>query len=107
MTDSNQRVDLTGRVLMNKLRVERLLGEGGMGAVYEVEHLITKHHRALKVMHGKLATNAETIARFIREAGVAGTLRTPYVVETFDAEFVLIQMLAFASLEYANAGVRQ
>jgi serine/threonine protein kinase len=85
MTDSNQRVDLTGRVLMNKLRVERLLGEGGMGAVYEVEHLITKHRRALKVMHGKLAANAETIARFIREAGVAGTLRTPYVVETFDA----------------------
>jgi serine/threonine protein kinase len=100
MTDSNQRVDLTGRVLMNKLRVERLLGEGGMGAVYEVEHLITKHRRALKVMHGKLAANAETIARFIREAGVAGTLRTPYVVETFDAgqlddgsPYVLMELL--------------
>ncbi|MBX7196815.1 MAG: serine/threonine protein kinase, partial [Sandaracinaceae bacterium] len=100
MTDSNQRVDLTGRVLMNKLRVERLLGEGGMGAVYEVEHLITRHRRALKVMHSKLATNAETIARFIREAGVAGTLRTPYVVETFDAgqlddgsPYVLMELL--------------
>ena len=33
MTDQNQRVDLTGRVLMNKLRVERLLGEGGMGVL--------------------------------------------------------------------------
>jgi serine/threonine-protein kinase len=100
MTDPNHRVDLTGRVLMNKLRVERLLGEGGMGAVYEVEHLITKHRRALKVMHGKLAANAETIARFIREAGVAGTLRTPYVVETFDAgqlddgsPYVLMELL--------------
>ncbi len=100
MTDQNQRVDLTGRVLMNKLRVERLLGEGGMGAVYEVEHLITRHHRAIKVMHSKLATNAETIARFIREAGVAGTLRTPYVVETFDAgqlddgsPYVLMELL--------------
>ncbi|MBN8612170.1 MAG: serine/threonine protein kinase [Deltaproteobacteria bacterium] len=100
MTDQNQRVDLTGRVLMNKLRVERLLGEGGMGAVYEVEHLITRHRRALKVMHSKLATNAETIARFIREAGVAGTLRTPYVVETFDAgqlddgsPYVLMELL--------------
>jgi serine/threonine-protein kinase len=80
--------------------VERLLGEGGMGAVYEVEHLITRHRRALKVMHSKLATNAETIARFIREAGVAGTLRTPYVVETFDAgqlddgsPYVLMELL--------------
>ncbi len=100
MSDSSQRVDLVGRVLMNKLRVERLLGEGGMGAVYEVEHLITRHRRALKVMHPKLSANAETIARFIREAGVAGTLRTPYVVETFDAgqlddgsPYVLMELL--------------
>lgn len=101
MTSPNPRVDLTGRVLMNKLRVERLLGEGGMGAVYEVEHLITRHRRALKVMHGTLAANADTIARFIREAGVAGTLRTPYVVETFDAgqlddgsPYVLMELLS-------------
>lgn len=111
MTDPNQRVDLTGVVLMNKLRVVRLLGAGGMGAVYEVEHLITRHRRALKVMHAALARNTDTIARFIREAGVAGTLRTPYVVETFDAgqlddgsPYVLMELLEGRPLGAAFEG---
>ena len=93
---------------MGKLHVLRLLGEGGMGAVYEVEHLITRHHRALKVMHQSYSASTETVARFIREAGVAGTLKTPHVVETYDAgqledgsPYVLMELLqghTFAAL---------
>ena len=92
--------DLIGETLLGKLRVIRLLGQGGMGAVYEVEHLITRHRRALKVLHEKHGASHDTVARFIREAGVAGTLRTPYVVETFDAgeledgsPYVLMELL--------------
>ncbi|MFO0681085.1 MAG: serine/threonine-protein kinase [Sandaracinus sp.] len=77
--------DRTGSVLLGKLKVLRLLGQGGMGQVYEVEHLITRHRRALKIMHARYATSSESVARFIREAGVAGKLRTPHVVETYDA----------------------
>jgi tRNA A-37 threonylcarbamoyl transferase component Bud32 len=105
--------DLTGRTLMGKLQVLRLLGEGGMGAVYEVEHLITRHHRALKVMHQRYAASTETVARFIREAGVAGTLKTPHVVETYDAgqledgsPYVLMELLSgttFAALVDSGA----
>jgi serine/threonine-protein kinase len=91
---------LVGQTLLGKLKVVRLLGQGGMGAVYEVEHLITRHHRALKVMHGHFSASSETIARFIREAGVAGTLKTPHVVETYDAgqledgaPYVLMELL--------------
>jgi serine/threonine protein kinase len=100
MSATPHRTDLTDRVLMNKLRVVRLVGEGGMGAVYEVEHLITRHRRALKVMHSSYASSPETIARFVREAGVAGTLKTPHVVETYDAgqlddgsPYVLMELL--------------
>lgn len=39
--------NLVGRTLLGKLKVVRLLGSGGMGAVYHVEHLLTKHDRAL------------------------------------------------------------
>ena len=39
-----------GVVLLGKLRVVRLLGAGGLGAVYEVEHELTKHRRALKLL---------------------------------------------------------
>ncbi len=92
--------DRTGTVLLGKLKVLRLLGQGGMGQVYEVEHLITRHRRALKIMHARYATSTETVARFIREAGVAGTLKTVHVVETYDAgqledgsPYVLMELL--------------
>ena len=108
MTNPDHRLDLTGQTLLGKLHVIRLLGEGGMGAVYEVEHLITRHHRALKVMHQSYSASTETVARFIREAGVAGTLKTPHVVETYDAgqledgsPYVLMELLqghTFAAL---------
>ncbi|MGE0786483.1 MAG: serine/threonine-protein kinase [Sandaracinaceae bacterium] len=91
---------LVGKVLLGKLEVLRLLGEGGMGAVYEVRHRITKHHRALKVLHPRFASDAEVVGRLLREASVAGTLRSPHVVETFDAgqledgsPYVLMEML--------------
>jgi serine/threonine-protein kinase len=95
-----QNEDRSGTVLLGKLKVLRLLGQGGMGQVYEVEHLITRHRRALKIMHARYASSNETIARFIREAGVAGTLKTPHVVETYDAgqledgsPYVLMELL--------------
>jgi len=97
--------ELVGTVLWEKLRVVRRLGGGGMGAVYEVEHLITKHRRALKILHRKYITKPRYVRRLIREAGVAGTLKTPYVVETFDAgvledgsAYVLMELLDGRSL---------
>jgi serine/threonine-protein kinase len=91
---------LLGKVLLGKLEVIRLLGAGGMGAVYEVVHRITRHHRALKVLHADFAKDAEVVARFLREASVAGTLNSAHVVETFDAgqledgsPYVLMEML--------------
>lgn len=89
-----------GTIVMEKLRVDARLGAGGMGAVYRVHHLVTKHDRALKVLHADLAGDAEVIKRLTREAGVAGTLRSPHVVETLDvgeledgSPFVLMELL--------------
>lgn len=71
-----------------------------MGVVYEVEHRLTKHRRALKVLHPHMSMDAEITTRLLREASVAGTLRTKHVVETFDAgqldngsAYVLMEML--------------
>jgi eukaryotic-like serine/threonine-protein kinase len=74
-----------GTLLAGKLRIIRIIGEGGMGAVYEVEHEFTKHRRALKLLHPDLAMLPGIVARFHREASAAGRIGSPHIVETFDA----------------------
>jgi eukaryotic-like serine/threonine-protein kinase len=75
-----------GTLIGEKFRVVRMLGKGGMGVVYEVVHELTKHHRALKLLHGDVAADhPDLVRRFLREASVAGTLGDPRIVETFDA----------------------
>ncbi|MBW2464666.1 MAG: protein kinase [Deltaproteobacteria bacterium] len=74
-----------GDLVAGKLEVIRKIAGGGMGAVYEVEHRLTKHRRALKVLHQSQALNRRYVERLLREASVAGRLNSPYVVETLDA----------------------
>ncbi|HEY3493649.1 MAG TPA: protein kinase [Polyangiaceae bacterium] len=74
-----------GAVVAERLQIVRVLGAGGMGAVYEVEHLITKHRRALKLLHAEVSSAPGVIERFLREASAAGRVGNPHIVETFDA----------------------
>jgi serine/threonine protein kinase len=87
-------------VVSGKLEVIRKIAGGGMGAVYEVEHKLTKHRRALKILHKSQALNRRHVERLLREASVAGRLDTPHVVETLDAgmledgtPYVLMELL--------------
>jgi tRNA A-37 threonylcarbamoyl transferase component Bud32 len=66
-------------------RVERRLGEGGMGAVWVAWHEALQRRVALKVLHGELAQNEEAAKRFAREAVAASRVRHPGVVEVYDA----------------------
>ena len=74
-----------GTLLDRKFRIVSLLGEGGMGAVYQIEHEITKHRRALKLLHKSMAAVPSVVERFLREASAAGRVGNPHIVETFDA----------------------
>ncbi len=73
-----------GTILGGKFRVVRTLGIGGMGAVYEVQHTLTQHRRALKILKAD-SENAEAKVRLLREASAAGRIGNPHIVETFDA----------------------
>ncbi|MDB4942689.1 MAG: serine/threonine protein kinase [Labilithrix sp.] len=76
---------LIGALLGESYQVVRVIGEGGMGRVYEARHLRLKERRfAAKVLHGDLAKNAEIVARFMREAESASSLSHPNVVDVFD-----------------------
>ncbi len=76
--------------LLNKLigetyQIIRVVGEGGMGRVYEARHLRLKERRfAVKVLHNDLAKNVEIVTRFMREAESASSLSHPNVVDVFD-----------------------
>ena len=61
-----------GDIIDGKYRIVRLIGEGGMGAVYEGEN--TRIHRrvAIKVLHAAVAEQGDAVARFEREAQAAG-----------------------------------
>jgi len=97
--------DRVGQVLLGKLRVVRHIGGGGMGDVYEVEHLLTHHRRALKIVRSELARQPRYVERLLREASIAGRLQTPFVAETLDAgrledgsAYVLMELLHGRSL---------
>ena len=70
------RPDLTGQILDRRFRVERLLGKGGMGAVWRVQHVESLQALALKTIDPGLAANPEAVDRFLREARAAGALRS-------------------------------
>ena len=69
-----------------KYRVVRALGEGGMGTVYLVEHLLMKKRVALKVVSQTLVGSPEALDRFHREIQAAAQLEHPNIVRALDAE---------------------
>jgi serine/threonine protein kinase len=75
---------LPGAVLDGKYRIERQLGKGGMGAVFQAIHLGTTRTVAVKVIVPQLAARDEFLFRFQREAEAAGRLRHPNVVNVTD-----------------------
>ncbi|MEJ7728151.1 MAG: protein kinase [Polyangiaceae bacterium] len=76
---------LPGDLVADRFRIVRRLGQGGMGAVYEIVHEVTLHRRALKLLHAEWAQRADAVERFLREASAAGRIGNPHIVETFDA----------------------
>lgn len=73
-----------GDVIDGKYTVIRLMGEGGMGAVYEVRHEVIGGRFALKCLHAQHATNEVTVQRFIQEAKSASAIGSEHIVLVTD-----------------------
>ncbi|MDB4955877.1 MAG: Protein kinase [Myxococcales bacterium] len=76
-------------ILLDKYRVETLLGFGGMGLVIKAHHLALDEHVAIKILRDDIELDDENVARFIREAKAVVRLKSEHVarirdVGTFD-----------------------
>jgi serine/threonine protein kinase len=93
-----------GQTLDEKYRLERLLGQGGMGAVYLATHLGTERYVALKLITPQFMRNEEFVERFKREARAAGRLRHPNVVDVTDFGFASTgkERVAYLVMEYLD-----
>jgi Tol biopolymer transport system component/tRNA A-37 threonylcarbamoyl transferase component Bud32 len=78
---------LTGDVLSERYRVVRFIARGGMGEVYEAEHLDLRERIAIKILRPGIAQDPRTMQRFRRESQLSRKVTHPNVCRIFDIEY--------------------
>jgi len=78
--------ELIGQVIGGRYRVTRVIGEGGMGVVYEAEQQMGPHVRrvAIKTLLPSLSADHTIVSRFYRESGVVAQLEHPNTIRFYD-----------------------
>lgn len=102
---------LVGVVLSGRYLIEKLIGEGGMGAVYQAEHTHMRKRLAIKVLHPEMSRLPEVVARFEREAMAAAHIDHPNVAAATDfgkledgSFFLVLEYIEGRSLRDAIGG---
>jgi serine/threonine-protein kinase len=75
-----------GQLINNKYRLVRLIGDGGMGSVWEAHHEMLGTTVALKFLHAALARRKGLVERFLQEARVSARIKSPNVVLVSDVD---------------------
>ncbi|HWA73458.1 MAG TPA: serine/threonine-protein kinase [Polyangiaceae bacterium] len=95
----------TGQIIGGKYRLLRLIGQGGMGEVYEAQHAVVGRRFAVKFLHAHLAQSNSALLRFRREAEAAGALENEHIAAVVDfdisqdgAPFLVMEYLVGESL---------
>jgi serine/threonine protein kinase len=82
--DTASESSLVGSIIDNKVRLEAILGQGGMGAVYRGRHLLLERTVAVKVLRPEILTVEGSLERFFREARTAAATEHPNIVTVYD-----------------------
>src|SRR5512133_579929 len=102
-----------GSVLVDKYRITREIGRGGMAAVYEAENVDIGKRVAVKVLSAELVTSRVVRERFLREARAAAAVRSPYICDVYDVDefdnrpFLVMELLEGESLYDRMTRVRR
>jgi serine/threonine-protein kinase len=92
---------LIGKVLSERYRIVRKIGEGGMGAVYQAEHALIEKKIALKILFQDLTRRPDLIARFLQEAKSASRIGHENVIDISDFG-QSPEGLVFIAMEYLD-----
>jgi serine/threonine protein kinase len=93
-----------GELIGGRYRLELPLGEGGMGSVWQAEHVTLHTPVAVKFITPSHEESEDALARFMREAQAAAALRSTHIVQVFDfgvesgAAYMAMELLAGESL---------
>src|SRR5437868_9326634 len=89
-----------GSIVAGKLRVDRIIGKGGMGVVAVATHLQLDQQVAIKVLHDELASQTEVVERLMREARASSRLKSEHVCRVSDvgqletgAPYIVMELL--------------
>jgi eukaryotic-like serine/threonine-protein kinase len=98
---------LVGTTIDGRYEVIRIIGEGGMGTVYEVRHKMLGRAFAMKVLRRDIAREKDLAARFINEAMATGAIKHPHIVSITDfgrlvdtTPFFVMEMLVGRTLAH-------
>ena len=95
-----------GAIIGGKYRILRLIGEGGMGAVYEARHEHLGSSVALKFLHPELSQRPGIVARFLQEGRVSASIKSIHVTQVMDVDqtpdgsaYLVMELLEGETLE--------
>ena len=86
MHDRVPALPAVGAILAGKYRIERVIGAGGMGVVFEATHMRIGQRVAIKMLQPRTLEASDLVTRFAREARAAGQLRSPNTARVTDVD---------------------
>ena len=87
-TDQSVGTKLIGSTVAGRYALVRLLGDGGVGAVYKAEDNLLRRFVAIKLLHPSAAANPDTVQRFLLEAQAAASIGHPNIITLAGIECV-------------------
>ncbi|MDH5492109.1 MAG: serine/threonine protein kinase [Myxococcales bacterium] len=100
---------LVGTTLAGRYHLVRLLGDGGMGAVYKAADPVLRRFVAIKLLHAATARNSSAVQRFVREARSSAAIGHPNIIDVLDfgeagtRPYLVMEYLRGRSLSHAIA----
>ncbi|MDW8251155.1 MAG: serine/threonine-protein kinase, partial [Myxococcales bacterium] len=92
----------SGEVIAHKYQIERVLGIGGMGVVLSAIHLHLHQRVAIKMLLPEVASNPESLSRFMREAQAASSIRSEHVTQILDVGILEGPGLPYMVMEFLD-----